>query len=296
MADLKTIYKTEYKDFFDSYLNGEKGVHSIIMKEFAPLMRNKDILDIGCGPGRLPFMMATIARKVRGTDYIEDARILANHMKQLTKIKNVEFDDHCIDGKKFGLITLIGVLEHIPHPHIFLKQIQKVLTISGRIIISVPGFMNIRGCIWQTLQILCNAKMSLTDRHFFSAEDMEIISKKAGLKIEKVIGTRFSQAFDAEMRVDMQRRLRKATGLHPLKIKRLLNIKQNEGGKIFDHLIKKRIIKKCEPFDKLPATGNPDYDEYLSDGSYYYTEHPLYKYCGGIVIYLCKPRRGRKGK
>lgn len=132
------------------------------------------VLDIGCGEGDLAAMISIAgAKKVRGIDYSIEAINLAN---ERYNIDNLSFD--CVDGRDvcevYDVIVMAGVLEHIDDPFLMLNSLMKNnLSRNGVLITASPSFMNPRGYVWMTLQILLDVPMSLSDVHFFSPTDFD---------------------------------------------------------------------------------------------------------------------------
>lgn len=66
-----------------------------------------------------------------------------------------------------------GVLEHLDDPLMELKwMIDNLLVPEGDVITSSPCFLNSRGIVWMTLNML-GAVMSKTDLHFLNTWDFE---------------------------------------------------------------------------------------------------------------------------
>ena len=101
-------------------------------------------------------------------------------------ISNLEFfykDASTVKGK-YDAIVMAGVLEHIDEPFSLIdKLIKENLNKGGKIITASPSFLNPRGYVWMTLQMLLDVPMSLSDIHFFSPSDFNNYAKSRGLKV-----------------------------------------------------------------------------------------------------------------
>jgi trans-aconitate methyltransferase len=142
------------------------------------------VLDVGCGEGDLSAMLSFAgAKKVDGIDYSENAVVCA---KSKINIENVNFiieDAHTVKGK-YDVIVMAGVLEHIDHPFDLIdKMINENLNDGGVIITASPSFLNPRGYVWMTLQILLDVPMSLSDVHFFTPSDFNNYAADKHLKV-----------------------------------------------------------------------------------------------------------------
>jgi trans-aconitate methyltransferase len=142
------------------------------------------VLDVGCGEGDLSAMLSFAgAKKVDGIDYSEKAVVCA---KSKINIESVNFkieDAHAVKGK-YDAIVMAGVLEHIDHPFDLIdKMINENLNDGGVIITASPSFLNPRGYVWMTLQILLDVPMSLSDVHFFTPSDFNNYAADKHLKV-----------------------------------------------------------------------------------------------------------------
>ena len=176
------IYKNDaYKNYFtfNSYW-----IWDAIIREI-PEWRGRSVLEIGCGQGELSSMISYAgAETVYAVDYSEEAIKLAKQRVNLSNVKFVCADGHDVEGK-YDAITLAGVLEHISEPWNFLdKLINDNLSDDGVLVSVMPSFMNPRGYVWMTLQMLFDVPMSLSDVHFFSPTDIKNYADKKGLDVK----------------------------------------------------------------------------------------------------------------
>jgi 2-polyprenyl-3-methyl-5-hydroxy-6-metoxy-1,4-benzoquinol methylase len=94
-------------------------------------IKNKTVLDFGCGSGNFLLSAKKTVKKIAGLEvrkqYID---LLSNQFKMYDSIENVD--------EKFDFITLFHVLEHIPNQIETLKNLKKILKKNGKLIIEVP--------------------------------------------------------------------------------------------------------------------------------------------------------------
>ena len=100
------------------------------------------LLDIGCGDGRLLSEINKIfpEKKLTGVDY-------STRAIQLAKALNNKIDFICLDinknnlNKKYDIITLMEVLEHIPLNKInnFISHVHNLAANNGYLIMTVPS-------------------------------------------------------------------------------------------------------------------------------------------------------------
>lgn len=141
---------------------------------------------------------------------------------------NVKFV--CMDGNdvssRYDVIVMSGILEHIDKPFLFLDKLTSNNLNSGGSVASVmPSFMNPRGYVWMTLQILFGVPMSLTDINFFTPDDIYSFSLERDIKYAV-------KTFDSEwscgdrLITDFKRRLPNAlrdAGLNSAHVEKFLN-------------------------------------------------------------------------
>lgn len=109
--------------------------HFKIILDYLKKNRGGSILDIGCGYGWLLSSLNKKKWKRYGVEPSKDCYEIAK--------LNMDFifnNINKINNKKFDVITLIHVIEHIRNPIIFLKKIKKNLKKNGILIIETPDF------------------------------------------------------------------------------------------------------------------------------------------------------------
>ena len=104
-------------------------------------VQGKSICDIACGAGYGSRFLAQWAKSVVGMDISDSAIDWANKHFQSD---NLFF--HCADGSKtwpvqqqFDVITSFETLEHVSEPESFLRQLDKHLSLHGKLFMSVPN-------------------------------------------------------------------------------------------------------------------------------------------------------------
>ena len=91
----KKLFGVLWKDRFkDNKINSSKILDEFYKNNKSHLIfiKNKKVLDMGCGSGRFSFALAKKgAKKVIGVDLGEDGLKVAKKYKKLSGVKNVEF-------------------------------------------------------------------------------------------------------------------------------------------------------------------------------------------------------------
>lgn len=145
------FYTGEYKNFNDSSLKVQindpefyEGHWEDIYDNIEEINGNENnlsMLDIGCGWG-----LALNYFKKKGFHcYGFDPAIEAVNygIKNGLNLKHAGLDGMDVfNGKKFNVVTLFNVLEHLPDPLKSIEQIKKILLPNGILIIDVPNEFN----------------------------------------------------------------------------------------------------------------------------------------------------------
>jgi 2-polyprenyl-3-methyl-5-hydroxy-6-metoxy-1,4-benzoquinol methylase len=190
MSQIRTneSLKSKYNDIFDkgAYKNyftfNSYSIFEGILS--TTNWEEKKVLDIGCGEGDLTAMIAFAgAKKVDGIDYSKKAINLANEKLNISNVEFFHKDADTVKGR-YDAIVMAGVLEHMDKPFSLIdKLIKENLTKGGKIITASPSFLNPRGYVWMTLQMLLDVPMSLSDIHFFSPSDFNNYAESRGHKV-----------------------------------------------------------------------------------------------------------------
>jgi len=207
------VYKTDISKFFFGYCSEAlliSGCHKEAkrwLNENAP--HAKSILDFGCGEGDFLNFLEGFTIRV-GLDYSKQAI-------QKAKQKFPHIDFICDDESRlnqweeeFDVVGCFGTVEHVDDPQRVIQLLVKTLKKDGYLIVSCPSFYNIRGIIWMTLQILFKVPMSLSDRHFFSMDNVIHLGKSANVELVHYNGQDMDVGQGKDFRADMQKRLTNA--------------------------------------------------------------------------------------
>ncbi len=140
--NLGRIYATHH-------LNNRPSNFSILEKERGALLNkyigiNKNVLDLGCRNGILTQYFAK-NNNVLGVDIDKNALEKASNMLKIdTLVIDLNSNWQELDGKKFDVIVLGEVLEHLYFPGDVLEKIKKYLNDDGIFIGSVPNAFSLK--------------------------------------------------------------------------------------------------------------------------------------------------------
>ena len=101
------------------------------------ISKNKNHLDIGCGTGEFLNACKNAGYNTKGIEPSEIAREQAINNFNLSVSENVNLDQ--FKENQFDSITMWHVLEHVPTINQTIKNINRILSHSGKIIIAVPN-------------------------------------------------------------------------------------------------------------------------------------------------------------
>lgn len=107
------------------------------LQELRPKGGFGPILDVGCGDGLLLAKLQSFG-SAEGVEPNET--MLTEAGRRRGHIHATAFDDHFEPGKRYGLILLLDVIEHLEDDVACLRRALKLLEPSGRVLITVPAF------------------------------------------------------------------------------------------------------------------------------------------------------------
>ena len=224
--DLREKYESIYAEGSLKYFSITGFSMSKLIIDLMPSWNNLDVLEIGCGEGRLAAMLSFAgAKKVDAIDYSNEAIKIA---QKTLNLENVSFScaDYQTINKRYDVVVLQGVLEHFDNSFEALKHIiEKNLKDDGRVILTTPSFLNPRGYIWMTLQLLFDVPMSLTDINFMCPFDFEEFCEEHGYTLEEIKSTDQDWGSGELSIIDLSKRLPNAlrdAGMDNSKVNRLL--------------------------------------------------------------------------
>jgi 2-polyprenyl-3-methyl-5-hydroxy-6-metoxy-1,4-benzoquinol methylase len=137
------------------------------------------ILDYGCGTGYFLETMKEDGWKTYGLEPNEKAREIA---KTKTKVKE-NLEQLNLKNKKFDIITLWHVLEHIHNINDTIKVLKTILKEKGKIVIAVPNIDSYENNVFENDWAAYDVPRHL---YHFNQDTMNTLMLKHGLKIKKV--------------------------------------------------------------------------------------------------------------
>jgi len=179
--DLRGLYNKAFKKGRDSFFTFKTDyITQEVLDHVA--FKNKKVLEIGCGEGDTAAAIADRGGTVLAIDYAKEAINVAQakHRHDNLEFRACEYKE--VKGS-FDIIVLQEVLEHLDDPLSHLKKLKRKVRPGGKIVITCPSFMNVRGYVWMTLQLLFNVPMSLSDINFLSPFDFAAWAKEIDMRL-----------------------------------------------------------------------------------------------------------------
>lgn len=99
----------------------------------------QDLLDIGCGTGEFCYEAGKLGWKTVGVELTEDAAMVAHTKSGLTVLAGDIMHEEMLQPSSFDVVTLWGVLEHVPDPDGLLKACVRLLRPNGLILLETPN-------------------------------------------------------------------------------------------------------------------------------------------------------------
>jgi 2-polyprenyl-3-methyl-5-hydroxy-6-metoxy-1,4-benzoquinol methylase len=169
--------------------------NSPYVKIYNFIKNGSTVLDIGCSSGN--FGKALIELKnctVDGIDLNQNDIRLASKVLTMAKVANVETSnlEEVLKGKRYDVIVMADVLEHLVDPVSSLKSIQKLLNRDGFLAFSIPNMAHISVRLNLLLGDFPYTETGLLDKthlHFYDIYEAERLIERSGYSIEKYDST-----------------------------------------------------------------------------------------------------------
>jgi len=147
----------------------------------------KTILDVGAGTGDFLKVCKDNNWKTYGVEPSENAR--ENSTKKGIQLKN---DISEFENKKFDVITLWHVLEHVTNLNEYINSLKQLLKENGVLIIAVPNYKSYDAKHYKQFWAAFD-----TPRHLwhFSKESIQKIFSSINMKVEKILPMKFDSYY-----------------------------------------------------------------------------------------------------
>jgi len=133
-------YAEGYRDLYQRHWwwRAREDVLLATLRELQPPAGWSSILDVGCGDGLLFDQLAQITPFFEGVE--SDPALVRAENPWRQRIHVRPFDESFEPGRRYGLVLMLDVLEHLASPAPALRHALSLLELGGRIVITVPAF------------------------------------------------------------------------------------------------------------------------------------------------------------
>ena len=173
----------------------------LMMEHYASILealykdQDKSCLDLGIGLGVTPVVFSKLFKKytiVEGSQVIID-RLKSDYGEIGAEIICSYFEDFETD-KKYDVIIMGFVLEHVDDPRKILKRFNRFLENDGQIFIVLPNYAQLNRRIGQMMGLIETTKFftdndkKLGHKTLFDVESIKALISSAGLYIHRIEG------------------------------------------------------------------------------------------------------------
>ncbi len=155
------------------------------IKKVLPVIENYQdcvLLDIGCGFNyKLLETLSPYISHGFGIDFkVKEVKNL-----NITTI-NARLDDKLpFEDNKFDIITMLAVLEHLDKPLKIIKEIERVLKYSGKLILTVPSKLSKPVLEFLSFKLKIISELEIRDhKKYYNYKDLQQLFLQTNFKIE----------------------------------------------------------------------------------------------------------------
>ena len=149
--DIKKLYNSAYYTRTNKLLLANKKIIGYRVKNIARpkvgyvlkylTSKNKSWLDIGCGTGEILSVVSSMGWKAQGVEPNKSEREFGIRNFKINVVDSFMYESVIsMQVKRFGVVSLFGVLEHFKDPHALIENIAKIQDKKDNLVIEVPHF------------------------------------------------------------------------------------------------------------------------------------------------------------
>jgi methionine biosynthesis protein MetW len=158
--------------------------HQEVLNTLRPLDKDQQLLEVGCGNGRLLARIAELGFDALGIDFSSEAVDLCK--KKGLSARKIDISSGLSYDVRFDICVSVEVIEHVFDPYQFLAQINEALEPAGTAIITTPNFGYYKWR-WQYLRGKSPSQIQNPFHlRFFTAAYLEKIVQRQGFEVLKM--------------------------------------------------------------------------------------------------------------
>lgn len=169
---LVRVFALQYKRIYQQYVDAL----TARLAETGEKIAGKKILDVGCFTGDFLELMERAGASVYGTELQKSAVKIASK-RFPGRIFSADLETKNFPAKKFQIVSLLGLIEHVTSPDQLLTSTTRLLESEGVLIIQTPDagsrFARLLGKWWPPLS-------PIEHIHVFSALGLKLLLSKYG--------------------------------------------------------------------------------------------------------------------
>lgn len=109
-----------------------------LLQRLAVYTRGRKLLDVGCGDGQLLQTATDEGWEAVGIDLSEGAVRLCD--RRGLSAFHTDFFDSSLDARRFDVVVMSELIEHVPCPQRFLRRAEELLEDDGVLYLTTPNF------------------------------------------------------------------------------------------------------------------------------------------------------------
>jgi len=153
------VYGEKYRDLYQNHWWWRARTELIVdkLRRMQRAERRETILDVGCGDALFFDRLAQFG-EVEGVEPC--AELIDPGNRHRARIHIGPFDESFQPARKYSLILMLDVLEHLDDPVNALRRVSELLEVNGTFVATVPAYM----ALWTNHDVL-NHHMTRYTRH-----------------------------------------------------------------------------------------------------------------------------------
>ena len=188
-ATIKAHYAKAFKDtnyknarvYADQYLTIFSQLATVLkdrLRETDDSLQGKRVLDIGCFTGEFLALLKKEGADVYGLELQPEAVRIANE-KLPGRIFQADVSTHRFPQTKYDIVTLLGVVEHVPDPRRLLRRSAALLKRGGLVMVQTP---NSSSLLAKALDRFWPPYAPVEHIHLFSKRGLDVALADAGFE------------------------------------------------------------------------------------------------------------------
>jgi SAM-dependent methyltransferase len=189
LRETEAHYAKKYKTGNYQLLRKYSPQYSAVYSQFVKVLENKlksqnqtlvnkKVLDIGCFTGDFLKLLQQRHADVYGVELQKQAVQIANK-KLPGRIYQADITTFKFPQKKYDIITLLGLIEHVPDPLSLIQRSHQLLNRSGTLMIQTP---NSTSFLANMMRKYWPPYTPIEHIHLFGREGLEQLLKKQGFR------------------------------------------------------------------------------------------------------------------